>query len=222
MAKSEDTAAEVARILLDVHAVAINTVNPYVYASGTISPIYCDLRLLMSTPRERLRIVDLLVGAISETVASEEVDVIAGVATAGISWAAWVAEALRKPMAYVRVAPKEHGKQQRIEGTVTAGQRTVVLEDLTSTGASAISTAQALREVGATADYCFSVFTYGFKRATQAFADAKIKLVTLCGISTLLEVASSRGDITREEEEAVREWLRRGPVIATRVDAEHP
>ena len=222
MRKSEGTAAEVAKILLDVHAVSINTANPYVYASGTISPIYCDLRLLMSAPRERDTIVEMLTSAITQTVGHDQVGVIAGVATAGIPWAAWVAKALDGPMAYVRDVPKDHGKGQQIEGSVAAGQRAVVLEDLTSTGASAISAALALREQGATADYCFSIFTYGFKRAEQAFADAGIHLVTMCDISTLLEVATAQGNITGEEECAVREWLRKGPVVATRVDPAHP
>ena len=222
MDNRDDTAVEVAKILLDVQAVAINTVNPYVYASGTISPIYCDLRLLMAFPRERDRIVDMLTSAITETVDTAKIDVIVGVATAGNHWAAWVAKALDRPMAYVRDAPKEHGTQQRIEGGVKSGQRAWVFEDLTSTGGSAISAALALREQGATADYCFSIFTYGFQRAEQAFADAGINLVTLCSISTLLEVATAQGDITGEEEHAVREWLRKGPVVATRVDPAHP
>ena len=222
MGKSDDTAREVANILLDVHAVAINTVNPFVYASGTISPIYCDLRLLMSAPKARIRVVELLTTAISETVDTREVDVIAGVATAGIPWAAWIAEALDKPMAFVRDEPKDHGRQQRIEGVVSTGQRTVVLEDLTSTGGSAISAALALREVGVNADYCFSVFTYEFQNTTQAFFDAGVKLVSLSGISALLEVATSRKAINGDDERAVREWLRRGPVIATRVDPAHP
>ena len=222
MGNRDDTAAEVAKILLDVRAVSINTVNPYVYASGTISPIYCDLRLLMSASRERDRIVEMLTRAITQTVGHDQVDVIAGVATAGIPWAAWVAKVLDRPMAYVRDAPKEHGRQQRIEGGVKAGQRAWVFEDLTSTGGSAISAALALREEGATADYCFSIFTYGFQRAEQAFADAGIHLVTLCSISTFLEVATAKGNITGEEEHAVREWLRKGPVVAARVDPAHP
>ena len=222
MDKRDDTAVEVAKILLDVQAVSINTANPFVYSSGTISPIYCDLRLLMSASTERDRVVEMLTRAIAHTVDLDQVDVIAGVATAGIPWAAWVAKALDRPMAYVRDAPKEHGTQQRIEGGVKPGQRAWVFEDLTSTGGSAISAALALREEGATADYCFSIFTYGFQRAEQAFADAGIHLVTLCGISTLLEVAHAQGNITGEDERTVREWLRKGPVVATRVDQAHP
>ena len=222
MDNRDDTAVEVAKILLDVRAVSINTANPFVYASGTISPIYCDLRLLMSASTERDRVVEMLTRAIAHTVDLDQVDVIAGVATAGIPWAAWVAKALDRPMAYVRDAPKEHGRQQRIEGGVKSGQRAWVFEDLTSTGGSAISAALALREEGATADYCFSIFTYGFQRAEQAFADAGIHLVTLCGISTLLEVAHAQGNITAEDERTIREWLRKGPVVATRVDPAHP
>ncbi len=222
MTNEGDTAAAVANILLDTNVIVINAANPFVYASGTISPIYCDLRLLMGFPEERDRIVRMLTLAISHTVDHKEVDVIAGVATAGIPWAAWVAEALGKPTAYVREAPKEHGRQQRIEGGVRPGQRAWVFEDLTSTGGSAISAALALRAEGAKADYCFSIFTYEFRHTQQAFADAGIRLVTLCGISTLLEVAHARGRLTEEDELTVREWLSKGPVVATRVDQAHP
>ena len=209
MGKKSENAAEVANILLDVHAVAINTAHPFVYASGITSPIYCDLRLLMGFPNERTRIVELLVDAVSKTVEEAALDVIAGVATAGIHWAAWVAAVLGMPMAYVRDAPKEHGRQQRIEGGVKAGTRAVVIEDLTSTGGSAVSAALALREVGVAVGHCFSVFTYEFQQSVQAFAEAQLNLVTLCGIATLLQVAHARGDISAEEEGAVREWLRR-------------
>ena len=222
MDNMEDTAKEIATILLNTNVVLINAANPFVYASGTISPIYCDLRLLMGFPKERDRVVDMLTRAITEAVDIARIDVIVGVATAGNHWAAWVAKTLDKPMAYVRDVPKGHGTQQRIEGGVKAGQSAWVFEDLTSTGASAISAALALREAGATADYIFSIFTYEFPRTAQAHADAEIRLVTLCGISTLLEVAHARGDITEEDEHTVREWLRRGPVIATRVDPAHP
>jgi len=222
MDKKEGVSVEVARILLDTKVILINATNPFVFTSGTISPIYCDLRLLMGFPSERDRIVQMLTHAVSQTVNTSQVDVIAGVATAGIPWAAWIAAALGKPTAYVREATKEHGRQQRIEGGVRPGQKAWVFEDLTSTGASAISAALALREAGARADYCFSIFTYEFQRAAQAFAESGIHLVTLSGIVTLLGVAHARGDITSTEEEAVREWLRRGPVVATRVDTEHP
>ena len=207
MDKVNETATEIANILLEERAVTINTVNPYTFVSGTISPIYCDLRLLIGSPASRARIVELLIEAINGTVPDNKKDVMAGVATAGITWAAWVSTALEKPMVYVRDAPKEHGAQRQIEGGVLTGQNTLVFEDLTSTGDSAIAAAKALREHGARADHCFSIFTYEFPAATQAFNKEGINLVTLCGISPFLEVASQKEYISKEDGQAVKRWL---------------
>lgn len=207
MDKTNEVAAEVARILLEERAVTINTENPYTFVSGTISPIYCDLRLLIGSPVSRGRIVELLVETIKGTVPDTKRDVMAGVATAGITWAAWVSTILEKPMVYVRDAPKGHGAQRQIEGGVLTGQEALVFEDLTSTGDSAIAAAKALREHGAKTDHCFSIFTYEFPMATQAFNKEGIKLVTLCGISTFLEVASQKEYISKEDEQAVKKWL---------------
>ena len=208
MSSSKDIASEVAKILLEVNAVSINVSEPYIYASGTISPIYCDLRLLMRAPRERDRIVEILTHTIVQSVGKDQVDVVAGVATAGIPWAAWVARALNLALAYVRDSPKEHGTHQQVEGGVQPGQRAWVIEDLTSTGASSITAALAMREQGAIVDYCCSIFTYGFRGAEQAFARQRINQVALCSISTLLGVAAAQGNIASEEVNAVCEWLK--------------
>jgi orotate phosphoribosyltransferase len=207
MDKMNEAATEVARILLEERAVTINTVNPYTFVSGTISPIYCDLRLLIGSPVSRGRIVELLIETIKGTVPDTEMDVMAGVATAGITWAAWVATVLEKPMVYVRDAPKGHGAQRQIEGGVLIEQTALVFEDLTSTGDSAIAAAKTLRENSAKVDYCFSIFTYEFPMATQAFSKEGITLVTLCGISTFLDVASQKEYISKEDEQAVKRWL---------------
>jgi len=204
---------EVARILLEQGAVSINAEHPFVYASGATGPIYCDLRLLMAVPPQRGRIVDLLVACIQETCPSGYLDVVAGVATAGIPWAAWVATRLNKPMAYVRDAPKGHGKGQQVEGGVAAGRSSVVLEDLTNQGGSALTAVAGLREIGVKADYCYSIFTYEFPQASAAFKAAGVKLSSLCGLSTLLEVATSSGQIDSKAERDVREWQRKGSVI---------
>ncbi len=216
--QSASEAREVAGLLLAQGAVSINAAHPFVYASGIISPIYCDLRLLMASLQRRQRIVELLAESIQETCAKGLLDVVAGVATAGIPWAAWVADRLSKPMAYVRDAPKGHGKGQQVEGGVTPGQAAIVLEDLTSTGGSALTAAEALREVGARVDHCFSIFTYELPQTGEAFRAAGVKLVSLCGISTLLEVAMASGQIDGEGQRAVREWLQKGPTAAQRVE----
>lgn len=199
-------AEEVADILLDEGAVLINAGEPFVYTSGVISPIYCDMRLLMRSPVSRRRIVELLSERISES-CGDTIDVVAGVATAGISWASWLADLMGKPMAYVRDAPKEHGRQQQVEGGVESGQSAIVVEDLTSTGASALTAVEGLRQVGARVDYCVSIFTYEFPRSGNGFKSAGVEPISLCGVSTLLDVAAGSDRITGEAEQAVREWL---------------
>ena len=207
-------AREVAGILLEQGAVAINAAQPFVYASGILSPIYCDLRLLMRAPQRRERVVELLAATIEEAHDIASLDVVAGVATAGIPWAAWIAGRLGKPLAYVRDAAKGHGKGQQVEGGVAPGQVAVVVEDLTSTGGSALSAVKALRGIGARADHCFSIFTYESAQAQDNFQRAGVELASLCGISTLLEVATSSKQITGEDERAVREWLQKGLVAS--------
>ena len=220
--KDAGEAQEVARILLDKGAVAINASQPFVYASGIISPIYCDLRLLMGCLQQRERIVELLVTRVLGACDVDALDVIAGVATAGVPWAAWVAGQMGKPLAYVREVAKGHGKGQQVEGGVAPGQMAIVVEDLTSTGGSALNAVEALRGLGARVNHCFSIFTYELPQARDAFQRAGVGLVSLCGISTLLEVAISSGQITGEEAQAVREWLGKGPRVASRVDPVNP
>ncbi len=207
-------AREVAGILLSQGAVSINAAHPFVYASGATGPIYCDLRLLMAYPTLRERITELLVARIGGTCPVEALDVVAGVATAGIPWAAWVADRLNKPLAYVRDAPKGHGKGQQVEGGVAPGQVSIVIEDLTNLGGSALTAVAALREVGATADHCFSILTYEFPQAAEAFRAAGAQLSSLCGLSALLEEATASGQIDSEAEQAVRAWWRKGSVAA--------
>lgn len=198
-----------AGILLAQGAVSINTVQPFVYASGATGPIYCDLRLLMALPKDRARITELLVALIRDTCSGKELDVVAGVATAGIPWAAWVADKLNKPMAYVRDAPKEHGKGQQVEGGVLPGQVSIVVEDLTNLGGSLLAAVEGLRAVDAKVDHCFSIFTYEFPQALEAARKAGVALASLCGMSTLLAVATSDGRIDAEGEQIVRRWWKK-------------
>ncbi len=209
-----DVARDVASILLDEDAVLINVGKPFVYASGTVSPIYCDLRLLMRSPAARRRIVDLLAERMLADTAGSTIDVVAGVATAGIPWAAWVAEAMGKPMAYARDAAKGHGRGQQVEGGVTSGQSAFVVEDLTSTGGSALAAVEGLRELGARADHSLSVFTYEFAHAKEAYQAAGVQYSSLCNITTLLGIATASGKISADDERAVRQWLESGPMTA--------
>ena len=197
---------EVAGILLSVGAVSINVAEPFTYASGAKSPIYCDNRLLMSYPEERTTITRYLAEQLDQQVGFHQIDVLAGVATSGIPFAAWLAEHLRKPMVYVREVAKAHGKGQQIEGLLKRHQRAVVIEDLVTTGGSALAAIEGVRSAGGRADCCAAIFTYESAAADRAFHEAGVQLLTLCGISALLEVATTTARITQEDRVAAEAW----------------
>ena len=203
---------EVAELLLGEGAVLIRPSEPFTFVSGVVSPIYCDLRLLTRSPGRRKRIAELLAAEIEEIKTRDVVDVVAGVATAGISWAAWASEEAGLPMAYVRESAKEHGRGQQVEGGAVRGQTAVVIEDLTSTGASAVTAIEGLRAIGVRASYCLSICTYESPRATNNFRQAWVSYSALCGISRVLQVARDTERMSTEEEGAAREWLLHGPM----------
>lgn len=207
--RESEVPREVARLLLDVGAVAIDLEHPFRYTSGILSPIYCDNRMLISFPAERRRIVAWLAERLSAALGSGGVDVIAGTATAGIPYAAWLAEALDLPMVYVRAAAKEHGRRQRVEGRLSAGQRVVVVEDLVTTGGSSLSTIEGIEEAGGQVVGCLAIFSYELPRATEAFAGRGIPLWPLTGLSTLLEVAAESGRIAADRLDEAREGIAR-------------
>ncbi len=200
---------EIARLLLDAGAVSIDVEHPFRYTSGILSPIYCDNRLLISFPAERRRIVGWMADRLEAQIGQAGVDVIAGTATAGIPYAAWLAEALTLPMVYVRAAAKEHGRGQRVEGRLREGQRVVVVEDLVTTGGSSISTVEGIEEVGGKVVGCLAIFSYELPRAVAAFEARGIPLYTLTSLSTLLEVAAESGRVSPERLDEVREGIRR-------------
>lgn len=202
-----DCFREVARALLDIEAVVIGCKASYTYSSGIASPMYTDLRLLMSFPEERQLVLDYLLQRIGDVRAFHTIDVVAGVATAGIPYAAWVAAGMSKPLVYVRESAKRHGKQQQVEGRVVRGQNVIIIEDLISTGASALNCAAALRDVGAEVDDCFAVFSYELPIAVEAFTRARVNAWTLITVSTLLDVARSSGYIQMSQYETVTKWL---------------
>lgn len=200
-------AGPVAEILLSVGAVTINTKEWYVYSSGIISPIYCDMRWLISFPRERRQVVDYLISRLADELLLDRIDVISGVATAGIPYASWLSDRLEKPMAYVREASKSHGKRQQIEGRVIPEQCVLVAEDLFTTGRSALETVHTLRNAGAQVTHCVGIFDYGLATAQRAFENAKISPITLCSIRELLQTAQTGGLLSQEERETVEGWL---------------
>jgi orotate phosphoribosyltransferase len=177
----------VAARLLQVEAVKLNPENPYTWASGWKSPIYCDNRKVLSFPYDRDFIKSELCSVIFEQF--PDVDAIAGVATAGIAWGAMAADQLKLPFLYVRPKPKEHGLGNQIEGNLTPGQKVLVVEDLISTGKSSLQVCDILKQSGVEIAGMVSIFNYGFNQATKAFEEAGIKLVSLTNYAALVELA---------------------------------
>ena len=188
---------QVARGLLSISAVFLRPQEPFTWASGIKSPIYCDNRLILTAPEVRT----LVENAIADTVKREfpEAEVLMGTATAGIAHAAIAAHLLGMPMGYVRSGNKDHGRQNRIEGKLEKGQKVVVVEDLISTGGSVIEVVDALREAGAEVLGIVSIFTYGMKKGLERLAAADVKNVSLTNLDVLSEVAAQEGYIKPED-----------------------
>ena len=195
---------EVAEILLKLNAVTLSPKKPYKYAPGILSPIYCDNRIILSYPKERGAIVDFYIESIKKN--ELDADVIAGTATAGIAWAAWIAEKLGKPMIYIRSSSKDHGKENLIEGKLEKGQKVLVVEDLVSTGGSSLNAVRAAREAGGVVSDCIAIFTYGMEKARCSFEKEKCRLIALSDFSELVEVASGKGYIKKEDKGIVLKW----------------
>lgn len=207
---------QVAKALLEIGAVFLRPGEPFVWASGIKSPIYCDNRLVLSHPAERTLVAEALAGLISAEYAGCEV--LAGTATAGIAHAALAANILGLPMAYVRGSAKDHGRKNQIEGRVEKGQRVVVVEDLISTGGSVIEVVNVLREAGAEVLGIASIFTYGMEKGAQRLAEAGVVNHSLTDFSTLAEVAAKEGFIERADI-AKLEAFRRDPSDERWIDA---
>ncbi|HLP52614.1 MAG TPA: orotate phosphoribosyltransferase [Chitinophagales bacterium] len=197
-------AREVAEYLLEIKAVVLKPEEPFTWASGLKSPIYCDNRKTLSYSKVRTYIKTAFAEIISEEFGN--CDVIAGVATAGIPHGALVADVLNKPFVYVRDKAKGHGMENLIEGKLDAGQKVVVIEDLISTGGSSLKAVNALREARAEVLGLGAIFTYGFPKAETAFAEANCKYFTLSEYPTLLDVAIKQDYIKPEEKETLLSW----------------
>lgn len=194
----------IAGALLEIGAVSLRPETPFTWASGLKSPIYCDNRLTMAYPQVRRQIRDGFTTLLQEHAISP--DAIAGTATAGIPHAAWLADRLDLPMAYVRSAAKSHGQGKRIEGLISPGQDVVVVEDLVSTGESSIQVVEAIREAGARVLCVLAIFTYGLPQAGAAFERSGVPLITLTTYASLLEVALEEERIGGGTLETLQEW----------------
>jgi orotate phosphoribosyltransferase len=195
---------KLAKALLDIHAVVLRPQEPFVWSSGWNAPIYCDNRLTLLYPELRSEIADTFVRFLRTHYA--DIDVVTGTATAGIPHAAWVADRMQLPMAYVRSKAKSYGMGNQIEGGVKKGQHTVVIEDLVSTGGSVISVVDTLRFVGAEVDAVLALFTYGFDVAHQKFVDHELPLYYLTDYATLVDVARETQVITADEVALLEQW----------------
>ena len=195
---------EVAELLLKSEAILLRPEKPFTFASGILSPIYCDNRLLLSKVDEREKIVNYYIEKIEEE--KIEFDVVAGIATASIPWAALIADRLKKPMIYIRKAVKDHGRENLIEGGLEKGQKVLVVEDLVSTGGTSISSVQAARAERAVVEKCLAIFTYEMEAAVSGFKEADCELITLSNFTTLIEVAAQKGYIKEEQIKLLQEW----------------
>ncbi|MCH2082504.1 MAG: orotate phosphoribosyltransferase [Saprospiraceae bacterium] len=196
-------AKDVAQRLLQIKAIKLSPQNPFTWASGLKSPIYCDNRIVLSYPEHRAAVIK----AFAEQSASYPVfDLIAGVATAGIAHGALLAEKLNAPFIYVRSKAKAHGRQNQIEGDLKKGAKVLVIEDLISTGGSSIAAVEALRQAGAEVIATMAIFTYEFDKAQQTFDNANCPFSTLSNYTSLLEVAQEMKYISEKEVKLLKKW----------------
>lgn len=200
-------AKKVAEILLNRNAVKLNVQDPFTYTSGLKGPIYTDNRLLISFPEDRDVIVEGFIDMMNERGLKPEY--LVGPATGGIPWAAIMADRLKIPMIYVRSKPKGHGAGKQIEGFLPEGKSALIIEDLITTGGSALRSVESTRTEGkAIVHDVFAIFTYGTQKAEDSFREASCALSTLTNVEVLLDVAVERGDVSGEEAAAVRDYFK--------------
>ena len=188
---------EIAKSLLSIEAIFLRPEEPFTWASGIKSPIYCDNRLTLTAPEVRTKVENGLAKLVKENY--PEVDVLMGTSTAGIAHAAITADKLNLPMGYVRASSKDHGRQNKIEGKLEKGQKVVVIEDLISTGGSVIDVVDALREAGAEVLGIASLFTYNMEKSRKRLEEANVKNVSLSNFDVMVEVAAEEGYIKEDD-----------------------
>ncbi len=200
----EKVSETIAKQLLQIKAIKLQPTNPFTWASGWNSPIYCDNRKTLSYTEVRDYIKMQFVALVKELY--PEADVIAGVATGAIAQGALVADELKKPFVYVRSAPKGHGMENLIEGDIATGKKVVVIEDLISTGGSSLKAVEALRKAGCEVLGMVAIFTYGFQIALDNFTEKDVRLDTLSDYQTLIEVAAASGYVSADDVNTLSNW----------------
>ena len=201
---NNNTAQQTAELLLQINAIKLNSKNPFTWASGWKSPIYCDNRITLSFPAVRNYIRDEFVKQIEDKFGRP--DVIAGVATGAIGIGILVAEAMGLPFVYVRPEAKKHGRQNQVEGFLQKGQTVIVVEDLISTGGSSLLAVEALRNEGANVKGMAAIFTYGFPISVEKIEEAKLEVYTLSNYENLIGKAVEKKYVSEEELETLQSW----------------
>ncbi len=194
---------KIAKHLLQIKAIKLNPQNPFTWASGIKSPIYCDNRLVLSYPAVRKLVKKELAVLAKEF---GEFDAVSGVATAGIAHGMLLADEVSKPFSYVRSKAKGHGRQNLIEGHIEPGQKVLVVEDLISTGGSSVKAVEALRESGVEVIGVLAIFTYGFQKAVDTFKEANCPFKTLSNYEDLVETAVEQNYVTAEDLDTLKSW----------------
>lgn len=204
MIKNKDTAKKTAELLLQIKAIKLQPNNPFTWASGWNSPIYCDNRTTLSFPKIRNYLRENLANLIEQEYGKP--DVIAGVATGAIAIGVLVAQHLNVPFVYVRPEPKSHGRKNQVEGLLEKNKNVVVVEDLISTGKSSLNAVEALKQAGANVKGMVAIFSYGFEIANDNFLNANVKLNTLSDYDHLLEQSLDSSYISEKELETLKKW----------------
>jgi len=198
-----------AKMLIEVEAIRFMTDKPFVFTSGWASPVYTDCRRLISFPRVRNTLIDFGVATVLRDVGFEQFDAVAGGETAGIPFAAWMADRLMLPMQYVRKKPKGFGRNAQIEGHIEAGDRLLLVEDMTTDGRSKINFCKALRQAGATVDHVFVFFFYDiFSESKKIFSDLGVKLHYLATWWDVLDVAKKSGKFDKDKLKEVEKFMK--------------
>lgn len=194
---------KIAKVLFDVKAVKISVNEPFTFASGIKSPIYCDNRYILGFSEERDIIIDGFVEKIDK-----DVDVIVGVATAGIPWASFIADRMKKPLSYVRNKPKKHGRGKQIEGADIKGKKVVVIEDLITTGKSSLIAVEVLQKEEVVEQEVMAIFSYGFDKARENYEKYNCKFSSLSNFDTLIKILEQLKYLTEKEAEIALDWSR--------------
>lgn len=202
--KSENKQVVIEQLLLEAKAVALSPKKPFTYASGKKGPIYCDNRILISIPEIREQIIAAMLQIIKEKNIS--FTTIAGTATAGIPWASFLADRLKKPMVYVRDKKKDHGKQNQIEGRLKENEQVILIEDTINFGSSTIAAVHALIESGARVEHCIAIYSHEHASAHQQYQEKNCTLHVLAGFKKLIEIAEQQHYISAEERKIVETW----------------